>query len=88
MQFHDGNELTAEAVRFSFERLLTIGKAPAGSFKRMGLTSDRVRAVDPYTVEITLDKPYRPFRAAIPIVSIVNPALIKAHDDGGDWADP
>ena len=53
----------------------------------MGLTSDRVRAVDPYTVEITLDQPYGPFRAAIPIVSIVNPAVIKAHDEGGDWAE-
>jgi peptide/nickel transport system substrate-binding protein len=87
VQFHDGSELTAEAVRFSFERLLSIGKAPAGSFKRMGLTTDRVRALDPYTVEITLDKPYGPFRAAIPIVSIVNPALIKAHDESGDWAE-
>jgi peptide/nickel transport system substrate-binding protein len=48
VQFHDGSELTAEAVGFSFERLLSIGKAPAGSFKRMGLTNDRVRAVDPY----------------------------------------
>jgi peptide/nickel transport system substrate-binding protein len=83
VQFHDGSELTPEAVRFSFERLLTIGKAPAGSFKRMGLTSDRVRALHPYTVEITLDKPYGPFRAAIPIVSIVNSALIKAHDNEG-----
>ena len=84
VQFHDGSERTAEAVRFSFEWLLTIGKAPTASSKRMGLTSDRVRAVDPYTVDITLDKPYGPFRAAIPIVSIVNPAVIKAHDEGGD----
>jgi peptide/nickel transport system substrate-binding protein len=44
VQFHDGSELTAEAVRFSFERLLTMGKAPSAIFKRMGLTPAKVRA--------------------------------------------
>ena len=32
VQFHDGSELTAEAVRFSFERLLTMGQSPFGHF--------------------------------------------------------
>src|SRR5262245_61635572 len=54
VQFHDGSELNAEAVRFSFERLLTLGKGPAGVFKRMGLTSESVRAVDSHTVDIQL----------------------------------
>jgi peptide/nickel transport system substrate-binding protein len=40
MQFHDGSELTAEAVRYSFERLLTMGKAPSAIFKRVGLTPE------------------------------------------------
>ena len=55
VQFHDGSAVDAEAVRFSFERLLTIGKGPAGVFKRMGLTSDQLRAVDSHTVEVRLD---------------------------------
>jgi peptide/nickel transport system substrate-binding protein len=87
VQFHDGSEVDAEAVRFSFERLLALGKGPSGAFKRMGLTGDRVRAVDPHTVEIRLAQPYGPFRAAVPIVSVVNPAVIKAHEEGGDWAE-
>src|SRR5690606_12218947 len=37
VKFHDGNEVDAEAVRFSFERLLTLGKGFSGIFKRMGL---------------------------------------------------
>jgi hypothetical protein len=49
VQFHDGSEVNAEAVRFSFERLLTLGKGPSGAFRRMGLTSDRVCAVDSHT---------------------------------------
>jgi peptide/nickel transport system substrate-binding protein len=44
VQFHDGSEVNAEAVRFSFERLLTLGKGPSAVFKRMGLTSEQVRA--------------------------------------------
>ncbi len=87
VQFHDGSEVDAEAVRFSFERLLTIGKGPAGVFKRMGLTSDHVRAVDSHTVEVRLDRPYGSFRAAIPTLCIVNPAVIKAHEENGDWAE-
>ena len=87
VQFHDGNEVNAEAVRFSFERLLTLGKGPAGVFKRMGLTPERVQAIDTHTVQIQLAQPYGPFRAALPIVSIVNPAVIKAHAENGDWAE-
>jgi peptide/nickel transport system substrate-binding protein len=46
LQFHDGSELTAEAVRFSFERLLSMGKAPSAIFKRMGLTPAKVMPSD------------------------------------------
>jgi peptide/nickel transport system substrate-binding protein len=87
VQFHEGSELTAEAVRFSFERLLTMGKAPSAIFKRMGLTPAKVRAVDPYSVEIQLERSFGPFLETIPTVSIVNPAVIKAHEDHGDWAE-
>jgi peptide/nickel transport system substrate-binding protein len=87
VQFHDGSEVDAEAVRFSFERLLAIGKGPAGVFKRMGLSGDSVRVVDSHTVEVTLDRPYGSFRSAIQTLCIVNPAVIKAHEKGGDWAE-
>ena len=45
--FHDGSPLTAEAVRFSFERLLALGKGPSGVFKRMGLTAEHIRRAGP-----------------------------------------
>lgn len=86
--FHDGSPLTAEAVHVSFLRLLTLGKGPAGAFKRMGLEPDHIRVLDPQTIEFRLAQPYGPFRMAIPLVSIVNPAVIKAHEHNGDWAEP
>ena len=87
VKFHDGGAVDAEAVRFSFERLLTMGKGPAGVFKRMGLTPEKVQVLDPYTVVVQLDQPYGPFRAVVPLVSIVNPAVIKAQEENGDWAE-
>jgi peptide/nickel transport system substrate-binding protein len=87
VKFHDGSELTAEAVRYSFERLLTLGKGPAAIFRRMGLTAEHIRVVDSYTVEFSLEQPFGPFRVAIPIVSIVNPVLVKANEQDGDWGE-
>ncbi|MGE3536697.1 MAG: ABC transporter substrate-binding protein [Candidatus Tectimicrobiota bacterium] len=87
VKFHDGSELTAQAVHFSFTRLLALGKAPAGVFKRMGLSADKIVVRDPYTVEFRLTQAFGPFRVALPIVSIVNPALIKAHEQNSDWAE-
>jgi peptide/nickel transport system substrate-binding protein len=87
VQFHDGSEVNAEAVRFSFERLLTLGKAPSAIFKRMGLTPEKVRAIAPYTVEIQLERSFGPFLETIPTVSIVNPAVITAQAENGDWAE-
>lgn len=86
--FHDGSELLAEAVHFSFARLLALGKAPSGAFRRMGLTIEQVQVRDPYTVEIKLAQPFGPFLSAIPVVSIVNPTVIKAREQNGDWAEP
>jgi peptide/nickel transport system substrate-binding protein len=87
VQFHDGSEVNAEAVRFSFERLLTLGKAPSAIFKRMGLTPEKVRTIAPYTVEIQLERSFGPFLETIPTVSIVNPAVITAQAENGDWAE-
>jgi peptide/nickel transport system substrate-binding protein len=87
VKFHDGSELTAEAVHYSFARLLALGKGPSAIFKRMGLTAERIRVGDAYTVQFSLDQPFGPFRVAIPLVSIVNPALLKAHEQDGDWGE-
>ena len=85
--FHDGSELTAEAVQYSFARLLALGMAPAAIFKRMGLTAEQIRVVDPYTLEFQLSEPFGPFRVAIPLVSIVNPTPLKTHEQDGDWGE-
>jgi peptide/nickel transport system substrate-binding protein len=51
----NGRELTAEDVRYSVERFLTVkGNANAYMLKAV----DRVEALDPYTVKFTLKEPF------------------------------
>ncbi|MDF3010048.1 MAG: transporter substrate-binding protein [Burkholderiales bacterium] len=84
-KFHDGSEVTAEDVAYSFRRVLAIGKAPAGAFRPV-LKPDNVTAPDKHTVRFVLDQAYAPFLSAVPIVMIVNPRVVKANEGGNDWA--
>ncbi len=53
VSFHDGRELTAQDVLFSFERARRSG----GSIGSYLVAIDQVRARDPHTVEITTSRP-------------------------------
>jgi peptide/nickel transport system substrate-binding protein len=59
IKFHDGSDLTAEDVKFSFDRILDPKNA---SDKRSFISMvKQVDVVDPGTVRMTLDAPYAPF---------------------------
>ncbi len=83
-KFHDGTELKADAVRYSVERLLSMGKGPASAFLPI-ISKEDVTAKDDYTVVFKLKKPFSPFLAIIPMLAIVNPRIVKAHEKDGDW---
>ncbi len=84
VKFHDGSELTAADVVYSFKRLLALGKGPSGAFKPV-LKADNVSAPSSHTVEFKLNHAYAPFRAVLPLVAIVNPRAIKPNEKGTDW---
>lgn len=87
VKFHDGTPFDAEAVKFSFNRMLKLGKGLAWAFKRI-LDEDSIRVVDTYTVQFVLKKPYPAFpgmvasRYAAPIIS----PSVMAHEKNGDLA--
>ena len=84
VKFHDGSELTANDVVYSFKRLLALGKGPAGAFQPV-LHAENITTPSSHTVVFKLSQPYAPFKAALPLVAIVNERLVKANEKNGDW---
>lgn len=82
--FSDGTPLDAEAVKFSFERLVSLNAGPAGSFFAP-LAS--VEVIDPLTVALRLKEPYAPFLSVLATYggSVVNPKVMD-EEKGGDLA--
>jgi len=59
VKFHNGREMTAEDVKYSFERVLNPDTAAIG--KSYYDSIDTIEAVDTYTVKFTLKEPFAPF---------------------------
>ena len=77
--FDDGVEVDANAVKFSFDRLMKLKQGPSGAFP-----DDMVVAVvDPMTVRFTLKAPYAPFLYTLAHNggAIINPDVAKKSDD-------
>jgi peptide/nickel transport system substrate-binding protein len=91
VHFHDGTLFTADAVKFSIDRLLTINQGPAfilGQF----MSQKSVKVLGPYKVEFDLIAPAPRLLAAMSSQWanwIVSPAAVKAHavknDLGQAW---
>ncbi|MBV9559439.1 MAG: ABC transporter substrate-binding protein [Bradyrhizobium sp.] len=88
-RFHDGSPVTAEDVRWSIERALTV-KSAAGVMAVGGLKSaDQLKAVDATTFQVTLPAPNR-FAVlvfTIPFAAIINSKLANQNATAQDpWA--
>lgn len=59
VKFHNGREMTAEDVKYSFERVLNPETAAIG--KSYYESIDTIEVVDTYTVKFTLKVPFAPF---------------------------
>jgi peptide/nickel transport system substrate-binding protein len=81
-KFDDGAAVDAEAVKFSFERMMKLGQGPSEAFP----TDMKVTVVDPMTVRFTLTKVFAPFLYTLANngAGIVNPAVLKKADAGED----
>jgi peptide/nickel transport system substrate-binding protein len=86
--FQDGTPLDAEAVRASFDRLLTLGRAPSTVLGRFIDDPTRIAAPDSRTLVFDLGKPNPMFEAAIasPVGgTVINASRLRAHEVDGDW---
>ena len=80
-KFTDGTPVDANAVKFSFDRLLKINQGPAGSFAEVS----KVEAPNPTTVKFVLNSPFAPFPSTLATnyASIVDPKVMD-HQQNGD----
>ncbi|MCC6945026.1 MAG: ABC transporter substrate-binding protein [Thermomicrobiales bacterium] len=87
--FHDGSPVDAEAVRLSYERLLTMGLGPVGVVARFVPDFTQISAPDESTLVFDLGRPQPLFLSAMassygPLV--VNARLLRdEHEEDGDW---
>ncbi len=78
-RFSDGRPVDAAAVKFSFERLLTLAKGPNEDYPAIG--SIEVR--EPYVVRFNLKYAFAPFLASMATCAgdIVDPAVMSYAED-------
>jgi peptide/nickel transport system substrate-binding protein len=83
-KFSDGSPVTAEAVQYSFNRLLRLNKGNAWMIA--GIVDEKsVQPVDAQTVRIKLVQPFVAFLQVLPWVWVVNSKEVEANkgsDDG------
>ena len=93
VKFHNGDELTAEDVAYSMQRLIDIGEGFGYLFKGRVVGME---APDKSTVRFTLSKPFGPFLGSLVRLYIVDKKLVQANakkegpygengDYGKDW---
>ncbi|MDP6805095.1 MAG: ABC transporter substrate-binding protein [Rhodospirillales bacterium] len=87
-KFHNGDPVTAEAVRWSFERTLKLKQGVSWMLADV-LPPENIAVVDDHTARMTLNRPYAPFASFIPWWFIMNPKETMAHavddDYGAKW---
>lgn len=83
-RFSDGSEVDAQSVKFSFDRLRKVSKLAGQTLFWL----KDVSVVDSHTVRFDLTMPFPPLDRilAVPVASIVSPALVAKHEVNGDGA--
>jgi len=86
VKFHNGDKLTAEDVKYSFNRVIKMNQPPSWMFKQC-MDENSMEVLDGYTVKITLTKPYAAFMHILTytVASVVNKRVVE--ENGGVVAD-
>jgi peptide/nickel transport system substrate-binding protein len=89
VKFSNGNDFTAEDVKYSFDRVLTMNSPESGVawILQQSIDLDSVKVIDDYTIEINLIEPYGGFLSTIAytVGFIVDKDYVEEH--GGVVAD-
>lgn len=80
--FHDGEPLTAEAVKLNFDRVQAIKKGPYWAFEYV----ETVEVQDELTLQVTIRPGGPPFIQAVSMIGIISPKALTEHMDEGEFA--
>jgi peptide/nickel transport system substrate-binding protein len=88
--FHDGSPVTADDVKWSFDRAVSVGGFPGIQMGASEMkTPDQFVVIDPLTIRVDFPRPNKlelP-NLAVPIAMVVNSKLAKQHATKDDpWA--
>src|SRR3546814_867326 len=77
--FHDGSPMTAEDVKFTFDRLIQEGAMEGQTSPRKSLLGplEEIRVVDERTVQMILSEPWPILPAMLPFQEIVSKAHVE-----------
>lgn len=84
VKFHDGSELLASDVKFSMDRMITIGEGFAYLYSG---TVVGVTAEDDYTVTFKLNRSFGPFASTLARLYILNEDIVMANLADGSYGD-
>jgi len=85
VKFHDGSELTASDVKYSFDRFRTIGRGNAFLLLGQEMSAE---VIDTYTIDFHLEKPMGPFLSILVYFYIVNEDLLRANtEEDGEYGE-
>jgi peptide/nickel transport system substrate-binding protein len=82
-KFHNGDPVTAEAVRWSFARTLKLNQGPSWMLSDF-LKEDGIKVVNESTIQLTLSQPFGPFLSMLPWWYVMNPKQVMANEVSGD----
>ncbi|RCW86601.1 peptide/nickel transport system substrate-binding protein [Halanaerobium sp. DL-01] len=87
-EFASGNPINAEAVQFSLQRSMEMGKGPSWMLNEV-MSPESITVVDEYTLEIGLKFPASYFASVLSntCAGIVDPEVVMAHEEDGDWGE-
>ena len=85
VKFHSGDEMTSDDVKFTFDRMIKKDGIGGKSSPRAGLLGPlkEVVAVDKYTVQFKLEKPWAILPAMLPFQEVVSKAFVQKVGDNG-----